>query len=67
MMENEKRKSPYYIFVDNEGELFIVGKNGSYEKDYSKALAFINYYEALCYAERHGFDRIGIIRQRMMK
>lgn len=43
--------------------VFVVGKDGGYETSLSNALTFNDKYDAICYVEKYGLQKITTIRK----
>ena len=58
--QNEERF--YIVIIDPEG-CFAIGQEGTYESVISKAISFVDKYDALKYIEKHGLQKISTIRK----
>ena len=62
-MRNTVVESPYYIFMNGGDNVYVLGKNGQYETELSKAIIFNDKLDAIIYVEKHGYERIATIRK----
>lgn len=58
--QNEER---FYIFIIDPEGCFAIGQEGTYESVISKAISFVDKYDALKYIEKHGLQKISTIRK----
>lgn len=58
-----RKNEKYYIFVIDPEGCFVIGQGGMYENDISKAISFLDKYDALKYVEKHGIQKISTIRK----
>ena len=56
-------KEEYYIFIVDPEGCFAVGREGLYEDNISKAISFLDKYDALKYIEKHGLQKIATVRK----
>ena len=58
-----QKEERFYIFIIDPEGCFAIGKEGVYEDSISKAISFIDKYDALKYIEKHGLQKIATIRK----
>ena len=62
-MNKVANESPYYIFMNGCDKMYVLGRNGQYETELSKAIKFTDKLDAIIYVEKHGYERISTIRR----
>ena len=67
-MENiidNKKISPYYIFVSGGDRMYLLGNDGKYLEDNNadEAMTFSEILDAVTYIEKRGLQRLATIRK----